>query len=86
MEAAVRVLEEFNNKSHVILLDGEYRRSEATESRRGRNFGAEGCICRQARIEMRLRRRQKQGSAWFRILNRKFDDDCNGGLDVDQIN
>jgi betaine-aldehyde dehydrogenase len=29
----VRVLEEFANKSHVILLDGEYRRSEATESR-----------------------------------------------------
>jgi acyl-CoA reductase-like NAD-dependent aldehyde dehydrogenase len=29
----MRVLEEFDQKSHVILLDGEYRRSEATESR-----------------------------------------------------
>ena len=28
----MRVLEEFDQKSHVILLDGEYRRSEATES------------------------------------------------------
>ena len=27
------VLKEFDRKSHVILLDGEYRRSEATESR-----------------------------------------------------
>ena len=29
----MRVLEEFDHKSHTILLDGEYRRSEATESR-----------------------------------------------------
>ena len=27
------VLKEFDQKSHVILLDGEFRRSEATESR-----------------------------------------------------
>jgi acyl-CoA reductase-like NAD-dependent aldehyde dehydrogenase len=33
MGAAMRALEEFDHKSHVILLDGEYRRSEATESR-----------------------------------------------------
>ncbi|MDH3387050.1 MAG: aldehyde dehydrogenase family protein [Gammaproteobacteria bacterium] len=29
----MRVLEEFDHKSHTILLNGEYRRSEATESR-----------------------------------------------------
>jgi acyl-CoA reductase-like NAD-dependent aldehyde dehydrogenase len=33
MEVAVGALEELDRKSHTILLDGEYRRSEATESR-----------------------------------------------------
>ena len=27
------VLNEFDSKSHAILLDGEFRRSEATEAR-----------------------------------------------------
>ncbi len=33
LEAQVGVLTEFDHKSHTILLDGEFRRSEATESR-----------------------------------------------------
>ena len=32
-EATVSVLAEFDHKSHTILLDGEFRRSDATESR-----------------------------------------------------
>src|SRR3546814_19769758 len=49
-----------------------------------RALGLQGRLYRQARAEMRLRRRSEQGASWLRLADREPDDDGHGDLDAGQ--
>ncbi len=49
--------------------------------RHWRSLGIQGCLHRQARVEMRLRRWRQQRTAWFRVSDGEPYDGCHGGLD-----
>ena len=70
----------------ILMISGAlscpFDSDRALHRRHRRGLGDQGGLYRQARTQMRVRRRRQQRAARLYFADRKSDDDCDGSLDV----